>query len=84
MQVTKMWVPSFLFCRLSRNMIVFETPFAIHLSRSTPNSFDVHGIGGGLLYSFPSNFLLFSPVDTIMACGVDLRSLGLSKLGLTN
>lgn len=79
-----MWVPSFLFCRLSRNMTVFETPFAIHLSRSTSNSFDVHGIDGGLLYSFPSNFLLFSLMDTAMAYGVDLHSLGLSKLGLTD
>ena len=44
----------------------------------------MHGIGGGLLYSLPSDFLFFLPVDIIMAYGVDLHSLGLSELGLTN
>ena len=61
-----------------------KTPSTIHLSRSTSSSFGVHGIGERLSYSLPFDFLFFSLVDTIMACGMDLHSLGLSKLGLTD
>ena len=56
----------------SRSLTSLKTPSAIYLSRSTSSS------------SLPSNFLFSSLVDTAIACGVDLRSLGLSKLGLTD
>jgi len=60
------------------------TLYVIHLSRSTSSSFGVHGIGRGFSYSLPPDFLFFSLVDTAMACGVDLHSLGLLELGLTD
>ena len=61
-----------------------KTPSAIHLSGSTSNSFGVLGNGLWVSHSLPSDFLFLSPVDTAMACKVDLHPLGLSKLGLTD
>jgi len=84
MQKAETQVPPFFFSGLFLDLIRFETPSAIHFSRSTSSSIGVHGIGGGLSYSLPFDFLFFLPVDTVMACGVDLRSLGLSELGLTD
>ena len=59
-----------------------KTPFAIHISRSTSSSFGVYGSDGGVSYSIPLDFLFLSPMDTAMAYGVFLHSLGLSELGL--
>ena len=84
MQMAEMQVPPFFLNRLSRNLIGFENPIYDHLSRSISSSFGVHGIGRGFSCSLLSNFLFFSLVDTVIAYGVDLCSLGLSELGLTN
>ena len=65
-------------------LLDLKTLSAIHLSKRTSNSFGMHGMGGGLSYSLPFDFFLFSLVDTVMACGVGFRSLVLSELGLTN
>ena len=79
-----MRVSSLFFDRFFETRLSLKTPSGIHLSRSTSNSFGVHGNGGGVSYSLPFDFLFLSPVDAAMACGVVFLSLGLSELGLTD